>query len=471
MTSAAETIGDSRVVRGRGEWTKADAGFCLLLLGISSIWWMAVSFPLIHYDDPFYVRDNAYVLNGISGTDVAWAFTTSHMTVWMPLTWLSLQLDATLFHGSAQSVWGFHATNVAFHVANVILAYFLLLQFGGEEGRRRWLSFIGALLFAIHPERVESVAWVTERKDVLAGFFGLLAVHLYIRWRRRGGTGRYVGVCALFLCSMMAKPMVVMLPVLLMVLDFWPLGRWQSWGSMWPLFREKAPLFLISAAASVNTLMFQFTMGTLHERFSTRVQNAIVSYALYLRDFVGIGHRSILYPLVQYTWVQVAGAAGVLGIVCAGVWFCGRRWRGDAGKAVVVGWLWFVISMLPASGLVQSGMQSRADRFMYWPSLGLSILFGLGLLGMVKRFRVVANGMVLCGAAFFFVLTAIRLQQWSDPLLLYEHDLKGDDGNATLHLLAGIAAEERGMKEVARKHLERAHELDPRNIPLAPEHR
>jgi len=426
-----------------------------LLLVITAPWWLAVGLPFIHIDDPFYVWQNGNLLPGAGGKGLAWAFTTTRGDFYFPVMWVSLLADVSMFGTGERMAAGMHATNVLLHVANTLLVYWVLTRMTGMP----WRSWLVAALFGINPLRVESVAWVTERKDVLSAFFGLWGLLAYTQYARAAGArhwGWYGGVCALFALSLLSKPMLVTLPVLLLVLDWWPLERKVAWKL---LVLEKVPLVAMSAAISVVTVMIQRQAGALVSEanlpLGARAGNAALSYFYYLRDTVYFQELSVFYPAYrEMPWEMVGLAAVVLAGVTGGILWWWRR-GGAEGKGALAGWLWFVGTLVPVIGLVQSGIQARADRFTYWPSIGLfmAVVFGLPGMWFEKRERRnLAIGLCMGALAFFAMGTTMRLLEWRDPVRMYQDDIARTGGhNQMLKSILATVAFNGGDLEEAEK--------------------
>jgi tetratricopeptide (TPR) repeat protein len=354
-------------------------GICLLLfVGTLLLFSRALGHDFVNYDDPDYVTKNAFVQAGLSAAGAGWAFSSANISYWHPLTWLSHMLDASLF---GQNPSGHHATSVVLHAVNAVLAFLALRRLTGS----RWTSAVSAALFAWHPLRVESVAWVAERKDVLSGtffFLTLLAYASYVARRRSSQPGvarAYVLTLAAFAAGLMSKPMLVTVPALLLVLDCWPLGRWtpptrdepaprERLGS---LLLEKLPFLGLAAAVSVITYTAQTEVGTLTHalNFSARAANAAVAVASYVGKFLWPVDLAVLYPHPGH-WpaARVVAAVGLIlafTAVALGLWRR-RPW-------LLAGWLWFAGMLIPVLGFVQVGIQSMADRYTYLPQLGLQL--------------------------------------------------------------------------------------------------
>jgi tetratricopeptide (TPR) repeat protein len=318
-----------------------------------------------NYDDNDYVTANRQVKAGLSAAGVRWAFTTRHAANWHPLTWLSLQLDATLYGGD--SAWGYHLTNLLLHAANVLLLFLALRRLTGAV----WRSAAVAALFAVHPAHVESVAWVAERKDVLSGLFWMLTLLAYAWYAERPGWRRYLPVLATFTLGLMAKPMVVTLPCVLLLLDYWPLGRLAGLRTAAKRLLEKVPLFALTAAACVVTMAAQKGAMSSLERlpFHERLMNTLAAYTAYLGELFWPARLALLYPHPHDGLPpEVTTRAAVILATITGLVFL--AWR---RRYLTVGWLWFLGTLVPVIGLVQVGAQSMADRYTYLPYIGLFI--------------------------------------------------------------------------------------------------
>jgi protein O-mannosyl-transferase len=347
-----------------------------ILLGLPILTFVTF-LPVLHcgftdLDDPQYVWQNPHVLEGMTAANIRWAFTATDVGYWQPLSWLSLMLDSTLFGVSAH---GYHLTNLLLHCISVAVV-FLVLE---NMTACRWRSVLVAVLYAIHPLRVESVAWVAERKDVLSNLLAWIAIGGYVYYCRRPSAKRYLAVLIPFALALLAKPMAVTLPCLLLLLDYWPLERWKSGSTILQLIKEKIPLLLLALAAAVATIIAQYQCDAVapltHLSLSTRLVIAMVGYFHYIENMAWFANLTIMYPLPR-AWppMLVLRAAFVLaGITILAVW--NRKER----PWLIVGWLWFLGVMAPVSGLFQSGPQAMADRFTYLPSVGLLIMLAWSL--------------------------------------------------------------------------------------------
>jgi tetratricopeptide (TPR) repeat protein len=368
----------------------------------------------VDYDDGEYVFANPHVQAGLSAESVAWAFTTMAVTNWHPLTWLSHMLDVQLF---GLDPAGHHLVNVVLHAANAGLLLFVLNSLTG----RLWPSALVAALFALHPLNVETVAWVAERKNVLCTFFTILALAAYGRYARRPGPGRYALVAAGMVLALLAKPMAVTLPLMLLLLDFWPLGRLRRATAL-RLCVEKLPLVVLAALSSAVTLQAHVQAGTVitveHISAGARLANAVVSYLAYIGKLAWPARLGVFYPHRELTVpiAQVAAAALVLLGVTAAVVRAASR-----APYLAVGWLWYVVTLLPVIGIVQVGTQSMADRYAYVPAIGLFIAVAwaadsLAARRPAPRAWAAAAGVVLCALA---ARTVRQVPVWQDSLSLF----------------------------------------------------
>ena len=438
----------------------------LLVLGTLALYNPVARHPFVNYDDDRYVTDNAHVRAGLHWDTIKWAFTTFDEANWHPLTWLSHALDCQLF---GLDPAGHHYTSVLLHALNVVLIFWLLCKATGFTGR----SFIVAALFALHPINVESVAWVAERKSVLSMMFLLLAMGAYGWYVRKPDVGRYTAVAGLFACGLMAKPMVITLPFGLLLLDYWPLQRMGTTAdardsiptrSLPWLFLEKIPLLILSAASAVVTIKAQKAGNAIGSvtryPIPIRLENALVSYTRYLGKCFWPSHLAPMYPFRagSLTVPWVAASVLLLMAVTAFV-FAGTRQR-----ALQVGWLWFLGTMIPMIGLVQVGRQAMADRYAYLPFLGLFVMVVWGLADLAAERHapvawLAATGAVcLAGASF---VAHRQIGYWNDNLALWSHTAAVTEGNVIAEDNIGGALLEQGRQDEAMPHFRAAAALDP----------
>lgn len=439
--------------------------WCIILaIATLAVYSPTMSHPFLNYDDDDYVTQNAHVQAGMSAETIAWAFTSIELENWHPLTWLSHALDCQLF-GLNPS--GHHLTSVLIHIANVVLLFLVLRWATGATGA----SATVAALFALHPLNVESVAWVAERKNVLSTFFFLITLAAYGRYARKPGSARYAPVAGLFALSLAAKPMMVTLPFVLMLVDYWPLARIQGWTAppahlslpQEPWHRlaiEKIPLLALSAASSVITFIAQRTGGTVQPlEFVTmkmRLANAIYSYAKYVTNVFWPVNLAVIYPhpLGRLTVIKVAVSAVFLIVVTVLCW-CVRKSRPYA----IVGWLWYVGTLVPVIGIVQVGDQGMADRYAYVPAIGLFVALVWGVCDWTASkawFRDKLAPLAVAGLVVFAILTVRQLRFWRSPYDLWTHTLQITENNYIAHDHLGSLLIEQGRIEEANNNFNEA---------------
>jgi hypothetical protein len=411
-----------------------------------------VGFEFVDYDDNLYVTANPHVQEGLTRAGVRWAFTTFAAANWHPLTWISLMLDWSI-GGPGPRI--FHLTNLILHLANVLLLFFILDRMTG----RRRPSAVTAVLFAIHPLHVESVAWIAERKDVLSTLFMLLTLMAYAGFVERPGLVRRLAVVLLFALGLLAKPMLVTLPVLLLMLDAWPLRRKEPWRH---LVLEKAPLLALSIATGALTLVAQRQGGTVGSLagypLGVRVANAVVATATYLGKAIWPTRLAAFYPhpgASLAAW-KVAGSALVL--VTLTLWTIQVR---RSRPYLLFGWAWYLVTLAPVVGIVQVGWQARADRYTYIPLIGIF----LGVAWAVSdRF---AERPALFGSLASAVLVMLGIGAfaqagyWRDSETLFRHALAVTDNNSVAHNNLGTALLRRGLPSQAEEHFAEAVRIDP----------
>ncbi len=431
-----------------------------LFCAVVAIFWPARSVEFLNFDDDVYVSDNPYVLQGLTRAGVAWAFTQTHENYWIPATWLSFMTDMEI-HGA--NPWGFRLTNVLFHAINAVLVFAFLAR----ATQRRRLALFAGFLFALHPLRVESVAWIAERKDVLCTFFALLALLAYVQFARRRSWISYAGVMAGFALSLMAKPAWVTLPLLLMLLDYWPLqravGGWRSFATM---ALEKLPLFALSAGFALLTLRTQ--SGSLHDlaEFSVwnRIAGVVGAYGFYLWKTVWPHGLAIAYSDVNPNAIAGAGLAILLAGITLVAWRSSGRWAW-----VRTGWLWFLIALLPVIGLVRVGTVQIADRFTYVPAIGLSLVAAWLMGGVIARWKRFETLGWVCAAAFLVMMGArsrVELAAWDNSFSVFEHALESNPDQPVALNGLGTAYMNIGQNEKAKGYLLRALEIQPTAGPV-----
>ncbi len=446
-------------------------------------------FSFVNYDDNRYVYDNEHVKQGLTRDSVAWAFTSLEYDNWHPLTWLSHMLDRQIFgpesvqeHGKP---WGHHLTSILIHAINVVVLFMALWWMTSAL----WPSLLVAILFGLHPLRAESVAWISERKDVLSGLFFLLTLWAYAAYADHSRSWARNGlVILLFIVGLTAKPMLVILPVLLVLLDYWPLERlwprgagcqpaagysrsgWaadgQSAAPSWVrILLEKAPLVVLAIASSVVTMVAQGGAMKVIDTitFRMRLENALVSYAAYIGELFYPVRLAPLYPFPEHgvPWMNMAAAALVLAAITALVVRL-RTWRWLA-----VGWLWYLVALLPVIGLVQVGVQAMADRYTYLPQIGLYIMLAWSAeeltVNLPLRRWVWAAALVLV-VPVLIQSTAAQTATWKDSETLWTSALKANPEIALAENNLGYIVQSRGQIDEAFKHYQHAVEIRPRYV-------
>jgi len=411
----------------------------LLVAAIFAVYSQVRSYGFVHYDDPTYITENSHVRAGFTAEGFAWAFTSAGVDNWFPLTWLSHMADCQLF--GLQSGWH-HLTNVLLHALATLLLFAAVTRLTGA----RWPSAFVALLFAVHPLHVESVAWIAERKDVLSACFWFLTLWCYARYAERPGAVRYALVLLAFAGGLMSKPMVVTLPFVLMLLDVWPLRR--GWR-----IREKLPLMAMAACVALVTYLVQRNFGAVVTLAGApaglRVENALISYAAYIGDLFWPAGLAVLYPYPHAIPLWQAAAAFIfLGAISLTV---ARQFR--SRPYLAVGWCWYLGTLVPVIGLVQVGLQSRADRYTYIPLVGLSIMLAWGLAEAVERRPRIRMGIVagaVAAGAACLVVTWFQVRYWASSDSLFLRATQVTSGNYIMHTNLAERYLEQGRLEDAR---------------------
>jgi len=438
------------------------AGLAIVTFGIYA---QVIGHQFITIDDLGYIEENPMVNRGVTLGGLAWAFTTFHSGNWHPLTWIAHMIDSQLFGIFAG---GHLLVNALIHVANTLLVFWFLLG----TTRARWPSALVAALFALHPLHVESVAWAAERKDTLSTFFGLLSLIAYVRYTAAPSIGRYAWTAVTLALGLMAKPMLVTWPFVMLLLDYWPLGRFDLTSrkevatKLWPLLREKIPLFALVTASAVVTTVAQSRGGAVRTfeelPIALRLSNVLVSYAKYLLLTFWPHDLAVYYPFPEAgipAWQIIGAALLLIGITA----FCLFQPRKHSGY-LIVGWLWFLGTLVPVIGLVKVGGQTMADRYFYIPSIGLFIAIVFGLADIAERRRVapwlsaVVAGVVLLVLA---TLTNAQIHCWRDNFTLFEHALAVAPPSVAVEDSLGYALQRSGRLDEATAHFEKALQIRP----------
>jgi tetratricopeptide (TPR) repeat protein len=444
-------------------------GLAIVTFGIYA---QVIGHRFTNFDDLSYITENSMVNRGVTLAGLAWAFTTFHAAYWHPLTWIAHMIDSQLF---GMFAGGHLLVNALIHTANTLLVFWFLLR----TTHARWPSALVAALFALHPLHVESVAWAAERKDTLSTFFGLLSLIAYTRYAEAPSIRRYAWTGITLALGLLAKPMLVTWPFVILLLDYWPLGRFKGLNgrrrlgsasqseeaTATALVVEKIPLFALAAASAIMTLIAASHGGAVrtlaHETIALRLSNALVSYAKYLLRAFWPNDLAVYYPFPEAgipAW-QIIGAASLL-IGITGFCFFQRKIR----PYLIVGWLWFLGTLVPVIGLVQVGRQTMADRFFYIPSIGLFIALVFGLADIAERRRVAPwlsaaiTGVVLLVLA---TLTNAQIHRWRDSFALFEHTLAVTPPNLRIEYDLGVTFAESDRYDEAAPHFEKALQIRP----------
>jgi protein O-mannosyl-transferase len=455
-------------------------GIYLLLTGLSlAVFSQTIRYNFVNFDDDMYVYNAPAIQAGLTPKGIVAAFTNPHARNWHPLTTLSHMLDCQLYGLNAG---GHHATNVLLHAIAALLLFRVLRQMTGAF----WKSAILAALFAVHPLHVESVAWVSERKDVLSAVFFFLMLDAYVRYARAASITRYLVVAALFVAGLMSKPMLVTAPIVLLVLDYWPLRRFERIASatgkskilrsnnqkriIQRLFLEKIPLLILSAGAGIVTFALQKrAAGSIPPLpFLWRAQNAVMSYVIYAWKTLWPTRLAVFYPHPNdtlATWQVVLAIAFLLAITCAAI-----VWR-DKRPYLFTGWFWYLVMLVPVIGLVQVGEQGHADRYTYLPSIGLFLIAvwaagDVAAMGQVRLWRGVATAGTLVIVAALARTAFTQTSYWRNSETLWTHALAVTTDNDVAHNNLGYLCVDRGELDKAMSHFEaaskiRSGKLDP----------
>jgi len=460
---------------------RIDILICIFLVFITFCLYAQVKdHSFITYDDDLYVTKNFHVQNGLTGENIAWAFSFNDVFYWHPLTWLSHMLDCQLYGLNAGM---HHLTNLILHIINSL---FLFLVFKRMTGAT-WRSAFVAVLFALHPINVESVAWVAERKNVLSSFFWLLTMLAYVHYTKRPTFYRYLPVFLFFVLGLFSKPMLSTLPFLFLLIDYWPLGRvefgklcinkdgkidkfiflTQKGSHPFSLILEKIPLLLLSSVSILVSSASLHRFGSVISYDSIpmalRIENALVSYVKYIKNVFWPNNLAVIYPYPDMIplWQSVSAGLLLLLITAVSVWKIRNK------PYFIVGWLWYVGTLIPVIGLVQAGFwPAMADRWAYMPIIGMFIVIVWGMNDLLKEWRykeivfALVAGIVL---SFFIMSSSQQVRYWKSSVMLYKHALDVTEGNHLIHNnLGNIYYRERKTAE-AVYHYNEALRINPEN--------
>jgi tetratricopeptide (TPR) repeat protein len=442
-------------------------GLFLIVITFAT-YWPVMHYGFVNFDDNAYISENPYVRAGLTIEGVSWAFTNTYANFWHPLTWLSLILD-TEFYGFTPR--GYHLTNLLLHAANALVLFVIFSRMTGNL----WRSGFIAALFALHPLHVESVAWVAQRKDVLSTFLWLLTLWSYIRYVECPAPNRYLLVLLFFILGLMAKPMLITLPFVLLLLDYWPLGRtkfWQPDGHQDPeqvlpiirLIWEKIPLFILTAGVSIVAFFAQHGGGAVvslsEYPLSIRIGNVLVSYAAYMGKMIWPRNMTVFYPHpTSLPGWQIAGAVVLLSAITI---FTIKNLR--KRPYLSVGWLWYIGTLVPVIGLVKVGSFAMADRYTYITLIGLFIMVAWGVPETLAKWRHHQTGLAVATTIVLAVLvsnTRLQLRYWDNGINLFNHALAVTSGNYIAHNNLGVLLAREGRESEAMFHYTEALRIKP----------
>jgi len=464
-TTPAATI-TALIPRDGRTWAIVLALIALTLIAFEGVRHL----DFVAYDDPKYVSANVHVLGGLTWANIRWAFTTVYGPYWHPLTLISHMADIELF-----GLWagGHHLINGLLHVINTVLLFLLLRRLTSSHGR----SAVVAALFAVHPLHVESVAWITERLDVLSTCFFLLTIWAYVAYVARPSTARYLGMIAIYICGLMSKPTLITLPIVLLLLDVWPLGRiqWAAGSPAPPVsdfvtvvmrrVREKLPLIVLALAGALGTLIYETRHGSVTGLellpISERVANAFIWYVTYLARMFWPAHLSAFYPYPAHlpSWGVILGAIATIAAVSAEAW----RLRARA-PYLLVGWAWYLVTLLPLVGLVQAADQATADRFTYIPLIGIFIALVWGIWALASRssiFRAVAVGAAVLVVVACVPATRAQVRVWQNTTTLWTNAIAATTDNHRAHAGLGETLLEAKRPDAALAEFDQAIRILP----------
>ena len=431
---------------------------CLaLFLLILCLYWRVYENGFVNFDDDIYVYGNEHIRDGLSFDSLRWAFSSFNYVYYQPLTWVSHMLDIDWF---GLNPGRHHLVSVIFHGLSSVGVLLWLFRTTG----RIWCSTFAASLFALHPLRVESVAWIAERKDVLSTFFFVLALLAYSSYTKRPSRGGYAMVIGALVLGLLSKPMLVVAPFLFLIADFWPLQRTVP---IWSLVREKIPMFVLAGVSSVLTYVGQEQSGAVgalrNVVFTQRLANATVSYSRYIDKLFWPHPLAVLYPFNRNLPVLWVAAAGLFLLVMSIAVIAARQ----RYPFLFFGWWWYVVGLLPVIGVVQAGVQSFADRFSYIPSLGLFVAIVWAAASMATRIRRgprLASSAGVCALAVFSVVSYGQIAYWHDSVTLFQHAVDTTSQNALAEHNLGLALAEEGRNSEAIPHLMRAVSWEPHHF-------
>ena len=440
------------------------AVYVVLAVVTIAIFWQVNQYDFVNLDDNGYVTENLHIQSGITLDEVCWACSTKHAGFWFPLVWLSFMFDHQLYGLNAG---GYHLTNLILHILSVLFLFWLFNRMTGAI----WKSAFVAGLFAFHPLHVESVVWITERKDVLSAFFWMLTLCLYVYYTEKPAIKRYLLVLFSFVCALMSKPIVVTLPFVLLLLDYWPLGRWtknvstSSNNSHGRLIGEKIPFIVLTVISSIVTIWAQNKAGAITSMeqlpFSVRIANSMISYVAYLKKFFWPVDLAVFYPYelsLPLGKILISGLILIL-ITAAVLYYIKKQ------PFLFTGWFWYLGTLIPVIGLVQVGRQAMADRHTYLPSIGIAIMLAWGIPSLIKSEETRKKILFPAAIAALAILSVLTWQQcgyWKNSITLFNHALQVTKDNYLVHNHLGLTLFIEGKTEEAIYHYNEAIRIKPK---------
>ncbi|MCX5849222.1 MAG: tetratricopeptide repeat protein [Deltaproteobacteria bacterium] len=429
--------------------------YIVLTVVTLAVFWQVNQYTFINFDDNLYVTENSHIKSGITLEGFRWAFGTKYLGLWNPLVWLSFMLDYQLYGLNAS---GYHVTNLILHIMSTLLLFWLLNRMTGAV----WKSAFVAAVFALHPLHVESVAWIAERKDVLSAFFWMLTLCLYVYYTEKPVIRRYLLVLFSFVCALMSKPMVVTLPVIMILLDYWPLGRFESKKDnliIWQL-KEKIPFFILSAVLVIVTLYNPNDSSPKLFPLGSRIANAPVAFVTYLEKTFWPHDMAIFYPFPSHIPIwQIIGASLLIIFISAVVIAMAKRL-----PYLFVGWMWYAITIVPVIGIIHISYYAMADHYHYLPSVGIAIMLAWGIPALIKSEEIKRKILFPAGIitlAIMAVLTWKQCGYWKNSITLFNHALQVTKNNYIVHGHLGVALFTKGKTEEAIDHYNKALRITP----------
>ncbi|MBN1365432.1 MAG: tetratricopeptide repeat protein [Syntrophaceae bacterium] len=423
----------------------------------------------VNYDDTIFITENSNIQSGFNLQNIKWAFFTTYQSYWHPLTWLSITLDWTIF---GSKVGGHHLVNLLLHIGAVIFLFLFL----NKTTKNIWPATFAAALFALHPLRVESVAWAAERKDVLSMFFGMTCIYAYALYAELPKLSRYFFCFILFIFSLLSKPMMVTLPCVLLLLDYWPLKRWQKaltaegkshYKPASLIIWEKAPFFILSIFVSILSVWAQNKVGTLASGeilpFFLRCSNAIIAYTAYIGKTFWPFNLAVFYPY-EFSlpmWKILISFITLVAITIFTIYHIRKL------PFLFVGWFWYLGTLIPVIGLMQVGQQAMADRYTYLPSIGIAIMFSWGIPSLIKSENTRKKVLFPTAISILFVLAILTWRQcgyWKNGITLFSHVIKITKNNYLAHNIIGFNLLEKGKTEKAVYHFSKAILYHPQHV-------